>query len=468
MVEGQSAFDESMLTGEAEPVVRGAGERIVGATLNSGRGRVVVRLTAVAGDTVLAHLVSLVEEAQASKAKVQRLADLVSLYFVPAVLVVAAVTWLVWAVALHAGLTGALGPAVAVLVIACPCALGLATPTAILAGTGRAARELILIRSAPGLEQTGRVTTVVFDKTGTLTEGRPRVTALRLAPGQDEARVLALVAAAEAASQHPLAAAVVAYAEAAGVRPARLASATEHAGRGIVAVASGPDGPVTCVVGRRQFLEENGIPLPAAWVADAAGTGGLFYAAIGGEPAAEFVVEDPIRPSSREAARALARLGVKLIMATGDRAQTAEAVAAVVGVTDVRAGLLPEDKVALVKALRAAGEVVAMVGDGLNDAPALAAADVGIAVGSGADIALDAAALVIPHGNLAKVADAVLISRRTMRIIRQNLAWAFMYNVLAIPVAAAGQLSPMIAAAAMAFSSVSVVGNSLRLRRLRT
>jgi len=469
VIQGSSTLDESMMTGESLPVPRGPGEPVIGATTNTGKGRLVVRCTRSADETVLSRIVSLVEEAQASKARVQRLADRVSLYFVPAVLLVAAATFCVWFFALGVGVEAALYPAVAVLVIACPCALGLATPTAILVGTGRAAQDLILIRSAPGLESAGGLTAVVLDKTGTLTVGRPMVTSFTVQPGFDRRWVLACLTAAESASQHPLATAVVGYGEMEEAPRAKLARFTEHAGRGVEAVVENEaGGQVDCLVGRRRFLEAHGVALPEAWLALEATAGqGLFFVALDGQAAAAVQVDDPLRSSSRAAVAELERLGVRVIMATGDREAVARDVADRVGIRDVRFGLLPEDKVALVMELRSEGAKVGMVGDGINDAPALAAADVGIAVGGGTDIAVDAAAIVIPHGNLAKVAESILISKRTMHIIRQNLLWAFMYNVLAVPIAAAGRLSPMIAAAAMAFSSVSVVGNSLRLKQVK-
>lgn len=458
---GESTLDESMMTGESRPSRKGKGESVIGATLNTGKGRLVVRVGARAEATFLARIVSLVEDAQASKAEAQRLADRISLYFVPTVLAVAALTILYWRFVLGVPLDEAFHPGIAVLVIACPCALGLATPTAILTGTGRAAEDLILIRSAPGLEQTGSVTAVVVDKTGTLTEGRPRVTTFHPAPGVDEKWALALIAAAESGSQHPLATSVLAYAEERELVRPELEHFQEHAGRGIEATV---DGKIVLVGNARLLAEKAGVSVDG-WRTLEQDPQGMFFAAIDGKPAAAFKVEDPIRKSSPEALRLLREMGILTVMATGDRPAVADAVGRTLGLTDVRAGLLPEAKIALIQELQGRGLKVAMVGDGINDAPALAQADVGIAVGSGADVATDAADVVIPHGNLAKVVEAIRLSRRTVGVIRQNLVWAFMYNVLAIPLAAMGQLSPMIAAGAMAFSSVSVVGNSLRLKR---
>lgn len=468
IAEGSSLLDESLVTGESLPVARHPREDVIGTTINVGTGVLLVRCSAEPGKTVLSQIVSLVEDAQSSKAAVQRLADRVAQWFVPAVLVVAVVTALVWYFGQKVELSTAILHAVAVLVIACPCAMGLATPTAILAGTGRAAQELILIRSAPGLERAERLSVAVVDKTGTLTEGRPAVTAVFVEPGFFESDVLALIGAAESGSGHPLAKALASYADAAsGVPLALRLSFEETAGQGVRAQVRLADAIRAVLVGSSAYLAKNGVAIPPAWDKAAELSAGQLFAAVNGVAAARIVVEDPIRSTTAAAIAALRRMGLDIVMATGDRRATAAEVAQKLGITTVHAELLPAQKVALIKALQASGERVCMVGDGLNDAPALTQADVGIAIGGGADIAEDAADLVIPHGNLAKIADAIYISRSTMRVIRQNLVWAFAYNVLAIPIAAAGQLSPMIAAGAMAFSSLSVVGNSLRLRRLK-
>lgn len=456
IVAGDSLFDESLVTGESMPAARRAGDPVVGATLNVGQGRVLMRVTAAPDSTVLARIVSLVEDAQASKAKVQRLADRVARVFVPAVLLLAIATFFYW---------WDIVPAIAVLVIACPCALGLATPTAILAGTGRAAQHMILIRSAPGLEATGAITTLVVDKTGTLTDGRPAVVEALYASPEQSARTLSLLASAEKVSQHPLAYALLAFAEKSDVSTAiPVTASAEVSGFGLEATVE----EHVCLLGNRALLARHDVAIPAAWTAyeDADGRG-LVYAAIDGAAAALFVVEDPLRASTVAAVQTLRRLGIDIIMATGDRAATARRIGAAAGIATVHAGLTPEGKLTLVQSLKGKGRVIGMVGDGVNDAPALAAADSGIALGSGADVALAAAHVVIPHGNLAKIAEAIYISRQTMRVVRQNLGWAFLYNVLAIPVAAAGGLSPMLAALAMAGSSVSVVTNSLRLRSAR-
>lgn len=465
---GESSVDESMITGESLPVLRRGGESVFGASTNVGQGRLIVRVTKTGKATALAHIVSLVEEAQASKAAAQRLADQVAAFFVPAVLLVAVVAFLAHALWLDADWQTALIAAVSVLVVACPCALGLATPTAILAGTGRAAERLILIRSAPGLEKTGRVTTLVMDKTGTLTEGHPAVSEAVYADAVDPSRVLAAALTLETASRHPLAMAVVGFAEAQGVERAPLLTSNEHVGEGLEGEVELVGGTVKVAIGSPEFLARLGAPAPATWLAESGEGRGRVFIAVDGRAAARLTVEDKLRTSAPAAVKALTALGVRLIMATGDRRAVADRVARELALPDVRAELKPEGKVKLIRELQAAGERVAMVGDGINDAPALAAADVGIAVGSGADVALDAAQVVIPHGDLAKVVEAIYISKRTMRVIWQNLGWAFAYNVLAIPVAAAGKLSPMVAAAAMALSSVSVVANSLRLRHLKS
>lgn len=467
--DGASNVDESMLTGESLPAERQRGDAVIGASTNVGHDRLVVRVTRIGKDTALAKIVSLVEDAQASKAQVQRLADRVAQYFVPVVLVIAAGTFLIRWLGLGDSPLDAFIPAVAVLVVACPCALGLATPTAILAGTGRAADRLILMRSAPGLERTEHLSVVVVDKTGTLTEGRPAVSDVFYADGINIANCLGAVGAIESASQHPLAMALIAYSEAQDAPTAKILSFKEHPGRGVEGVVQidGVNKSVAVFVGTTSFLSAQRIELPSTWN-DSSDHRGRLYAAVDGQAAAAFIVEDQIRPSALQAVKDLQAQGIKVIMATGDRQTTANWVGKALGIDDVRAEQKPEDKVRLVRDFQRQGERVGMVGDGINDAPALAAADVGIAVGSGADVSLDAAAIVIPHGDLAKVVEAIYISKKTMKVIRENLIWAFLYNVLAVPVAATGQLSPMIAAGAMALSSVSVVANSLRLRRLKT
>jgi Cu+-exporting ATPase len=467
VVAGESTFDEAMLTGESMPVVKRQGALVYGATTNVGQGQLRVRCTKVATDTMLARIVSFVESAQGSKAEIQRLADRIAAYFVPIVIGIAALTWLGWWWVGGATVVAALFPAIAVLVIACPCALGLATPTAVLAGTGRAAADLILIRSAAGLEQAHAVNAVIFDKTGTLTEGRPTVTATHLADGVSAERLWSVVLTLESLSLHPLAIALQVHAKTKQATSLPVRDGKEVSGLGVQGVVQIDGAFVPALIGSERLVQQAGIAMPDAWIERiAASTASLMVVAIGGQAAALIEVDDPLRASSAAAVNSLLARGMRLVMATGDRAGVAQRVAKSLGITDVRAAQSPIDKAAIVTELKRAGATVAVVGDGINDAPALVAADVGIAVG-GVDVAMDAAAIVIPHGDLAKVATAVAISQRTMTVIKQNLGWAFVYNVLAIPLAAAGQLSPMIAAGAMAVSSVSVVVNSLRLSRWR-
>lgn len=468
IVEGESIFDEALVTGEAVPALRKKGEEVTGSTINAGKVVVLVRSTVAAKDTVLARIVSLVEDAQAGKASVQRLADKVARVFVPVVLAIAALTLFYWLTFGGATPSAAILNAVSVLVIACPCALGLATPTAILAGTGRAAERLILIRSAPGLEKTGALTTLVVDKTGTLTEGRPAVSGLTIEPGFSEREILALASAAESASSHPLAKAIFSYAEHHGAELSSRLSAEERPGLGLAAQILFDGKMRDARFGTLEFVQEGSSVVPSGWAERANETpDGLVFVAVDRTPAAVFSLRDPIRSNTLAAVRALQFSGLEIVMATGDRQEVAINVAKELGIETVRAGMKPGDKMQLIAEMQALGKVVGMVGDGINDAPALSQADVGIAVGSGSAIALDSADVVIPHGNLAKIVEVSNISKKTMAVIRQNLGWAFVYNILAIPIAAAGGLTPMIAAGAMAVSSASVVANSMRLRRMR-
>ena len=464
VLEGNSAVDESMLTGEPMPVRKVAGDVVVGGTVNQ-TGALTVVATKVGGDTVLAQIVRMVEEAQGSKAPVQKLADRVAGVFVPTVIAVAALTFVAWLITGYA-LEPAIIAAVAVLVIACPCALGLATPTAVTVGTGKGAELGVLFRDAESLELMGRVTVVAFDKTGTITRGAPAVVAYAPAEGVSEEELATYAAAVEQVSEHPLAAAVVAGAEERGLEPPPVTDFDAVTGRGV----TGTVGDDRVFVGSIRFLNENGVSLDGlegrlaemeaqGITAVAAARDGKLLGLIG--------VADEVKADAREAVSALAGAGIVTAMLTGDNEATAAAIAGEVGIADVRARLLPADKLAVLKSWKEKGEVVAMVGDGINDAPALAAADVGVAIGTGTDIVLEAADVALMSGDLAGVPRAYRLSRRTLRNIKQNLFFAFFYNAAAIPLAALGFLNPMVAAAAMAMSSVSVVTNALRLKRFK-
>jgi Cu+-exporting ATPase len=467
VAEGSSQVDESLITGESLPVARHAGDRVTGGAVN-GEGLLLVRTTAVGAESTLARIVRLVESAQARKAPIQRLVDRVAAVFVPVVLAIALLTLLGWGLA-----TGdwehALLNAVAVLVIACPCALGLATPTAIMAGTGVAARHGILIKDAEALEVAHAVTTVAFDKTGTLTVGKPTLAARVAAEGVDDAALLSDAAAIQAGSEHPLAHAVLDAARDAGITPAAARRAQAVAGRGMQAEV----GARTLHLGSTRWMGELGVDLaPLADRAEAEQAQGrtVSWLAEAGEPPrllGLLAFGDELKPTARQAVEALRQLGIRSVLVTGDNRGAAERVARALGLDAVEAEVLPADKAGIVERLKAAGGRVAMVGDGINDAPALAAADVGIAMSTGTDVAMHAAGVTLMRGDPALVAAAVDVSRRTYRKIRQNLFWAFFYNVVGIPLAAAGLLNPVIAGAAMAFSSVSVVTNALTLRRWR-
>lgn len=465
--EGSSAVDTSLLTGESVPVEVGPGDRVFGATVNAG-GRLIVRATRVGADTALAHIARLVSAAQSGKAPVQRIADRIATVFVPVVLVLAASTLVAWLVA-GAGPSQAFTAAVAVLIIACPCALGLATPTALLVGTGRGAQLGILIKGPSILESTRRVDTIIMDKTGTVTMGRMSLVDVVTLSGTSEADALRLVGGVESASEHPIAEAIAASAEREHGRLEPVSDFASTAGLGARGTVDG----VTVIVGQAAYAENEGLVIPEGMRAaqDAAQALGRTAVMAGwdGEVRAVLSVADEPKPESRSAIEALRALGLVPHLLTGDNERTARAVAAEVGIDagHVIAGVLPQDKVEVVRGLQAKGFVVAMVGDGVNDAAALAQADLGMAMGTGADAAIEASDITLVRGDLGSAADAIRLSRRTLAVIKGNLFWAFAYNVAAIPLAAAGLLNPLIAGAAMAFSSVFVVTNSLRLRRFK-
>ena len=466
VTEGASAVDEAMLTGESLPIAKRVGDAVIGGTLNQS-GTLLYRATATGADTTLAHVVRLVEEAQGSKAPVQRLADRVSAVFVPAVLGIALLTFCIWLFVAHTGIAGALTPAVAVLVIACPCALGLATPTAIMVGVGRGASLGILIKNGEALERAHAVSRVVFDKTGTLTEGRPALTDVVGHNGLDRASLLRMASSAERGSEHPLARAIVEGAAAEG-QTGRAETFTSVAGSGVKALVEGRD----VTVGTADFLREAGIILPETSLADVRRleTEGktAMLVAVGQDEAGVLAVADTVRPGAKAAVARLQAMGLDVALLSGDSIRVAQAVADQVGIREVEAGVRPDGKAAALKRYQDGGKMrVAMVGDGVNDAPALAQADLGIAMGRASDAAMEAADITLLRADLNGVAEAILLSRRTMKIIRQNLFWAFLFNVVGIPLAALGLLNPMIAALAMAFSSVSVVTNSLRLKTVR-
>nr|WP_221938922.1 heavy metal translocating P-type ATPase [Mycobacterium sp. KBS0706] len=471
VVEGSSFVDEAMITGEPVPVAKGVGAEVVGGTINK-TGSFSFRATRVGGETVLAQIIRMVEQAQGAKLPIQALVDRVTAWFVPAVMAVAAATFLAW-LAFGPDPAFALVNAVAVLIIACPCAMGLATPTSIMVGTGRAAELGVLFRRGDALQTLRDARVIALDKTGTLTQGRPELTDFDTLDGFDHDDVLRLVAAVEARSEHPIAEAIVAAASARGLALPAAEAFEAVPGHGVAAAIEGRQ----VAVGADRYMRSLGHD-PSAFAAAAARLGedgkSPLYAAVDGRLAAIIAVSDPIKPSTTEAIRALSALGLKVAMVTGDNRGTAEAIARRLGIDEVAAEVLPEGKVEAVKRLGAGGRRVAFVGDGINDAPALAAADVGIAIGTGTDIAIESADLVLMSGDLHGVANAIALSQATIRNIRQNLFWAFAYNAALIPVAAGALypaegwlLSPILAAGAMALSSVFVLANALRLRRFR-
>jgi copper-transporting P-type ATPase V len=460
---GYSAVDESMLTGESVPVEKSVGAKVAGATINT-NGVLTIRATAVGSDTALAQIVRLVGEAQGSKAPVQRLADRISAIFVPIVLAVAVLAFGGWWLAAGDPRQG-LVSAVTVLIIACPCALGLATPTAIMVGTGRGAEMGVLIKGGEVLEGSKKVQTIVFDKTGTLTKGQMSLTDVRRLADQDQNELLLLAASVEASSEHPVASAIVAGAIKAGQTPAQAADFNSFAGHGVRATVLGH----MVYVGRRKLMADNGVALGEELERQAVQleSAGRTAVLVGwdGRVRGVLAVADTLKDESIQVVARLKELGLKPVMITGDNQRTARSIGGQVGIERVLAEVLPEDKVSEVRRLQEAGEIVAMVGDGINDAPALVQADLGIAIGTGTDVAIESSDITLMSGDLNGVVTALELSRRTFRVILQNLGWAFGYNIAAIPLAALGLLNPVIAGATMAFSSVSVVTNSLRLRR---
>ncbi len=474
ILEGASTIDESMVTGEPIPVSKSVGDGVTGGTVNQSGG-FVMRAERVGRDTLLSQIVRMVGEAQRTRAPIQRVADKVAAWFVPVVLLIAAITFAVWIlVGPQPALAYAIVNAVAVLIIACPCALGLATPMSIMVGTGRGAQAGVLVRNAESLETMERVTTLVVDKTGTLTEGRPKVTAVEVLdgePGEDE--LLRLVASLERASEHPLGSAIVEAAEAGNLALSEVRDFASITGKGIVGTVDDRK----LVVGNRRLMDDEGID-PGRLVerAESLRAEGqtVLFAAADGVVAGLLAIADPVRESTPRAIAALRGMGLRIVMLTGDSEVTARAVAAKLGIDEVKADVLPEGKNAVVGDYQRKGEIVAMAGDGINDAPALARAHVGIAMGTGTDVAMESAGITLMRGDLEGVVSAIALSRATMKNIRQNLFFAFAYNAIGVPVAAGvlypltGMLlSPMIAAAAMTFSSVSVIGNALRLRKLK-
>src|SRR4051794_10726320 len=473
VVEGRSSVDESMVTGESMPVTKEAGAPAIGGTINQ-TGALVIRADKVGRDTMLSRIVQMVSEAQRSRAPIQRLADQVSGWFVPAVIGVAVLAFVAWALfGPEPRFSYGLVAAVSVLIIACPCALGLATPMSIMVGVGRGAQGGVLIKNAEALERMEKVDTLVIDKTGTLTEGKPAVTRIIPAPGFEEGEVLRLAASVERVSEHPLALAIVAAAEARGIATAPVSDFDSPVGRGALGTVEGRQ----IVLGNAQFLAEHAVDVaPLAEAAQALRQDGAtaIFVGVDGHPGGVIAIADPIKASTPEALAALRAEGIRVVMLTGDNRTTAQAVGAKLGIMDIEAEVLPEEKSAVVERHKEAGRVVAMAGDGVNDAPALAAADVGIAMGSGTDVAIESAGITLLKGDLTGIARARRLSQATMGNIRQNLVLAFVYNTAGIPVAAGVLypvfgllLSPVIAAAAMALSSVSVIANASRLRFVR-
>jgi len=473
VVEGSSSIDESMVTGESIPVEKGAGDKVIGATVNE-TGSLIMRAERVGAETLLSQIVKMVSEAQRSKAPIQKLADVVSGYFVPIVVIVAVLTFVVWAtIGPEPRLAYALINAVAVLIIACPCALGLATPMSIMVATGKGATVGVLFKNAEAIETMQKVNTLVVDKTGTLTEGKPRLVAVDVAAGWEENQLLMLAASIERASEHPLAEAIVGGAKERGVTPVDVKDFSSVTGKGVKGRVDGHH----ILLGNHKLLEEEGIEAgELVSRAENMRSEGqtVMFVAVDGKAAGLIGVADPVKETTPEAIDQLHREKIKIVMLTGDSKTTAQAVAGRLGIDEVAAEVLPDQKSERVKAFQTEGQIVAMAGDGINDAPALAQAHVGVAMGTGTDVAMESAGVTLVKGDLRGIVRARHLSRATMRNIKQNLVFAFIYNVLGVPIAAGVLypvfgilLSPIIAAAAMSFSSVSVIGNALRLRNVK-
>jgi Cu+-exporting ATPase len=462
VIQGVSTVDEAMVTGESLPVFKDVGHKVIGGCVN-GSGALRMRVTAVGMDTVLAGIVHMVDQAQATKLPIQKQVDKISAVFVPSVMVLSALTMAGWLI-VGAPFGFAFGNAITVLLIACPCALGLATPAAIMVGAGQAAREGIYIRNGESLETAAKLNVVVFDKTGTITEGKPKVTDLLKLSGLSEEKLISLAASAENNSEHFLGKAIVAYAKEQSIVLQECTHFSSETGRGIEAEVDGEK----LLLGNNAWLSGQGIAVDGllAAASDFSGEGKTpVFMAINGKAAAVFGIADKPRPQAIQAIQHLKKLGIQTLMVTGDTEKTAHYIAAIVGIKTVIANAKPEQKLAIIHQFQKEGKNVGMIGDGINDAPALAAANVGFAIGTGTDIAIESADMTLVHGDITKVTEAIQLSTDTIRIIKQNLFWAFGYNVIAIPVAAMGKLNPMIASAAMALSSVSVIVNSLRLNK---
>ena len=462
VIQGVSTVDEAMVTGESLPVVKDVGHKVIGGCIN-GSGVLRIRATAVGMDTVLAGIVHMVEQAQSTKLPIQKQVDKISAVFVPSVMVLSGLTMTGWLL-VGAPFSFAFGNAITVLLIACPCALGLATPAAIMVGAGQAAREGIYIRNGESLETAAKLNVIVFDKTGTITEGKPKVTDLLKLSGLSEEEIIRLAASAENNSEHFLGKAIVAFAKEQSIELQESTHFYSETGRGIEAEVDGKK----MLLGNKAWLLDKGIAVDGLLVAasDFSGQGKTpVFMAIDGEAAAVFGIADKPRPQAVQAIQHLKKLGIQTLMVTGDTEKTAHYIAAIVGIETVIANAKPEQKLAIIHQFQNEGKNVGMIGDGINDAPALAAANVGFAIGTGTDIAIESADMTLVHGDITKVTEAIQLSTDTIRIIKQNLFWAFGYNVIAIPVAVMGKLNPMIASAAMALSSVSVIVNSLRLSK---